>query len=71
MLTGFVALSFVSRARGVGILVDAMKQLFFLSMCIVGRWILAGGAAVHIWNLQLKYYIKMNFVRIYSMWSIA
>lgn len=38
-----------------------LSFLFFLSMCIVGRWILAGGAGVHIWNLQLKYYIKMNY----------
>ncbi|KAF7513290.1 hypothetical protein GJ744_009711 [Endocarpon pusillum] len=38
-----------------------LSFLFFLSMCIVGRWILAGGAAVHMWNLQLKYYIKLNY----------
>ncbi|KAL8728516.1 MAG: hypothetical protein Q9166_005338 [cf. Caloplaca sp. 2 TL-2023] len=39
-----------------------LSFLFFLSMCIVGRWILAGGAGVHMWNLQLKYYIKMNYI---------
>lgn len=35
-------------------------------MCIIGRWILAGGAGVHIWNVQLKYYIEMNYVNLRS-----
>lgn len=65
MRLDFVTLSFVSHARTVGIILDVMKQLFFLSMCIEGRWILSGGAGVHMWNLQLKYYIEMNYVHIH------
>ena len=35
-------------------------------MIIVGRQVMAEGAGVHMWNLQLKHFIKLQYVPVSS-----
>ena len=39
-----------------------LLQLLFLAMNGIGGRVVSEGAAVHMWNLQLKQYIKMQYV---------